>query len=93
MNLHFAADGTTLLWDPEKSVGSYEVYRGDLTDLHAATYGACLHGGLAVNTGSDPAKPPQLFFYLVTARNLLNEEGTKGYASSGVERPNPLPCP
>jgi hypothetical protein len=93
MNLHFATDGTTLIWDPEKSVGSYAVYRGALADLKAGIYGTCLKSGLTVNAGSDLANPTQVFFYLVTARNRLNEEGTKGYASSGVERPNPLPCP
>jgi hypothetical protein len=33
------------------------------------------------------------FFYLATAKNRLGEEGTKGYRSSSVERPNPTPCP
>ncbi|PYT33187.1 MAG: hypothetical protein DMF52_16120 [Acidobacteria bacterium] len=42
---------------------------------------------------SDPTIPPQGFFYLITSRNRLDEEGIKGHASSGVERANPLPCP
>ncbi len=32
-------------------------------------------------------------FFLVTARNRLAEEGTKGFDHAGVERGNPVPCP
>lgn len=89
------ADAASLVWSPEESVGAYEVYRGLVTDLSGGAYGACLLQGLPSTTGSDPGTPPlgQAFYYLVTARNLLGEEGTKGYASSGAERPNPAPCP
>jgi hypothetical protein len=37
--------------------------------------------------------PGQGFFYLVTARNRLAEEGTKGSTSAGVPRSNAFPCP
>ena len=30
---------------------------------------------------------------LVTARNRLTEEGTKGFTSAGAQRSNPAPCP
>ncbi len=30
---------------------------------------------------------------LVTARNRLGEEGTRGFRSSGAERPGLSPCP
>lgn len=44
---------------------------------------------------SDPLAPSAGtgFFYLVTARNRLDEEGPKGFQSLGVEEPNPDPCP
>ncbi|RMH70289.1 MAG: hypothetical protein D6685_00265, partial [Bacteroidetes bacterium] len=37
-------------------------------------------------TDSDPIAPGGGFFYLVTARNRLDEEGTKGRDSAGSER-------
>src|SRR6266540_5852987 len=78
MNLHFAADAKTLIWDPEKSVGAYEVYRGALSELPGLAYGSCFQSGLAGNGASDPAIPSRGFFYLITSRNRLDEEGTKG---------------
>ncbi len=87
-------DSSTLAWDPEKSVGSYSVYR-DLLSALPGTFGACLQSSLITETASDAANPPvgTGWFYLVTARNALAEEGTKGYKSNGVERTNLLPCP
>jgi hypothetical protein len=41
----------------------------------------------------DPASIGQGYFYLVTAKNLIAEEGIKGRASSGSLRANPAPCP
>lgn len=84
---------TTLGWNPERSVGKYEVYRGQLSSL-PGTYGACFAAGLTVETvaaGSNPA-PGQGYFYVVTARNRLGEEGPKGYRSDGTVEGNPSPC-
>jgi len=87
-------DATTLDWLPETSAEVYELYRNGLGTL-PGTYGACLQPGVGGTTTTDPAAPPskQGYFYLVTARNLLGEEGTKGTNSAGAPRPNPAPCP
>lgn len=86
---------TTLIWLPEKSIGQYCVYRDAIGVLPGGGTGTCFSSGLTSETATDAASPPagQGFFYLVTARNRLGEEGTKGYRGSGLERPNPSPCP
>lgn len=88
-------DGETLVWTPEPSVGTYHLYRGAVGDIEGLTYGDCLESQIAGTTTTDAEPPPseQGFFYLVTAANLIAEEGTKGHASSGDERANPAPCP
>lgn len=85
---------TTLRWDAEKSIGKYELYR-DLTSTLPGNYGTCLQSALSASTATDASTPGarKAYFYLVTARNRLNEEGTKGNRSNGSQRPNPLPCP
>lgn len=92
-NLLWTGSGA-LVWDPEKSTGRYEIYRDAISTLPGG-FGICFQAGLAGESGSDAAAPPvgSGWFYLVTARNLLGEEGTKGYRSSGAERTNPSPCP
>ncbi len=87
-------DSATLVWDPEKSTGEYELYR-DLISTLPGGFGTCFQAGIAGETWSDAATPAvgSGWFYLVTARNLLAEEGTKGFQSSGAERTNPSPCP
>lgn len=86
---------TTLVWDPEKSIGHYSVYRDSMGVLSGGGTGTCLASNLLSETATDAATPVAGtgFFYLVTARNRLLEEGTKGERSSGLERPNPAPCP
>jgi hypothetical protein len=88
-------DPTTLTWTPEGSTGTYNLYRGLLTDL-PGSYGACkLPANIPGETATDVDVPPsgQCYFYLVTAKNRLAEEGTMGTDSVGVEHPNPSPCP
>jgi hypothetical protein len=93
-NVRLGPDTQTLSWDPDPSVGSYAVYRGTLADLSGLQYGACT-GTSAVPTATDADVPVSGagYFYLVTARNRLHEEGTKGLDSALVERANPAPCP
>lgn len=93
-NLRFQSK-LTMRWDPERSVGTYDVYRGLLTTLGGLTYGDCFAHGLTDSTTNDNGTPPRRdgWFYLATAVNRLREEGTKGYRSSGAERANPAPCP
>jgi hypothetical protein len=88
---------TTLRWAPELSAEWYEIYRGTIASL-PGTYGTCFAGDIlasVANSAADPANPPagEGFFYLVTARNRLREEGPKGFGSDGALEGNPLPCP
>ena len=78
---------TTLTWDPEASVGSYNVYRGTLSEL-PTTYGTNIEPGWTGETypDTDPYGG-ESWFYLITASNRIAEEGTKGTDSSGTERP------
>jgi hypothetical protein len=92
LNLRFTSK-TAFGWNPEPSVGKYDTYRGTLGSFTG--YGTCLHGGLAANADTDPAVPSAGtgYFYLVTAKNRIAEEGPKGYNSLGTLDPNPSPCP
>jgi len=83
-----------LRWTPERSVGTYDLYRGEIAAL-PGTYGTCLQPAIASETWSDPSVPPAGagFFYLATAVNRLGEKGTKGQATSGTERDDSLVCP
>lgn len=84
-----------LRWNVERSAGVYGVYRDLLTGLPGLGYGQCLSGGLAGTSLADAGTPSggKAFFYLVTVRNRLGEEGTKGHDSAGNERANDAPCP
>ena len=81
-------------WDPEKSVGAYSLYR-DLVSTLPGGFGTCFQSGISNEGWSTAEAPPvgRAWFYLVTARNRLGEEGTKGFMSNGTERSNPSPCP
>jgi hypothetical protein len=86
---------TTLVWNPEKSIGRYCVYRDTIGVLSAGGTGTCFSPGLLTESAVDLSSPAtgQGYFYLVTSRNRLGEEGTKGFRSTGTERSNPSPCP
>ncbi|HPR64176.1 MAG TPA: hypothetical protein PK014_08120 [Thermoanaerobaculia bacterium] len=89
LNLMVASPGgvTTLTWDPEPSIGDYNVYRGELSSL-PSSYGIQIES--AWDGESYPDSDPytgQSYFYLVTANNRLTEEGTKGSDSAGQTRP------
>jgi hypothetical protein len=87
-------DHVTLAWNPEKSTGAYNLYRNLLSAISPG-FGACSQSNLPGETASDADLPGAGagFFYLVTAENVLAEEGTKGFQSSNVERANAAPCP
>lgn len=87
-------DKTIFGWNPERSVGEYEIYRGTIASVSGSN-GTCFAQGGAAEAAVDVATPSagQGWFYLVTARNRLKEEGTMGFRSSGAERANTAPCP
>src|SRR5262249_8415509 len=83
---------TTLQWNADPSADRYEVYRA--TSL-PGTFGTCFASDLAAPTATEASTPSSgsTYFYMVTERNRLREEGTKGLTSSGAERSNSSPCP
>ncbi len=93
LHLQFTSK-TTFGWDPEASVGTYDAYSGLVSGL-PASYGACLASGLTLTQATDATTPSagQCFFYLVTAKNRIAEEGTMGHKSDGTPRANGSPCP
>ena len=93
-NLMFA-DVDTLEWDPEKSVGVYHLYRDLLSNITGLGFGACEQQDIENTTtdDTDPVPANDGYFYLCTAVNRLDEEGTKGFQSNGTERGNFAPCP
>lgn len=60
----------------------------------ADKYGSCFEPDLVENAATDAMLPPASAagFYLVTTESGLGE-GTLGWASNGLERPNTSPCP
>src|SRR5262249_42890621 len=87
-------DSQTMTWHPEPSVGSYDLYRGLVSTL-PGPFGSCFQSGIASETWTDATVPATGtgWFYLVTAKNRLSDEGTKGFQSNTPERGNPSPCP
>ncbi len=86
-------DADTLDWNGAPSATHFNLYRDALGALPA--YGTCLQPDLPSSTADDTDLPlsGSGFFYLVTARNRLDEEGTLGQDSTGLPRPNTGPCP
>ncbi len=94
LGLAALGDKSTFVWTPERSVGSYRVYRGDLDRL-PFDYGTCRVADVPVASAPLNEVPDvgEAFFFLVTAENRLHEEGIAGYDSSGDPRNGPVPCP
>jgi hypothetical protein len=88
-------DHETLVWAPEGPLASYNLYRDLLGQIGGLGYGSCEQHGLSEESATDPDQPPagEGYFYLVTAENLLGDEGSKGSDSDGADRGNPSPCP
>lgn len=88
------ATATDLEWNAERSVGGYNLYRDGLTDL-PGTHGECLASDLGGTSYIDTTDPPagDGYFYLVTARNRLHEEGNRGTRSDGTPRSSLNACP
>ena len=92
-NLRFTTK-SQLVWNGERSTGTYDVYRAVLSTL-PGSFGGCLASGIQPTSYDDVAIPSPAtgLFYLVTAENRLLEEGTKGPSSNGVPRSNTSACP
>jgi len=88
------ADKQTLEWSPELSAGDYNLYRDSMSVLSGLGYGMCLQEDLpgATTTDGDTPSSGDGYFYLVTVKNRLDEEGPKGSDSYGAEREGNV-CP
>ena len=88
------ADLQTLEWDPDGSGGGYNLYRDEVGNLSALAFGICAEQDIPIETTNASAVPAPgvAWFHLVTALNLLGEEGTKGFQSNGSERQGSV-CP
>jgi hypothetical protein len=84
------------IWDDAAAshAASFNLYRGDMSEMQNGTFGSCLAAGVGSSYYMDIATPLEGtgFFYLVTACNALGE-GTMGLTSAGIERANLTPCP
>ena len=83
VNLVFT-DDQTLDWSAERSAGVYDLYRDETPD----GYGTCEQSDLPGPPATDASTPAAggTVFYLVTVKNRLWEEGTKGFRSDAGER-------
>jgi len=94
------ASKSSMTWDQEACSSTYNVYRksGLLLDADhngvAEDYGSCYQNDVLSTGVSDGTRPPtgQMLVYAVSGQNL-NGEGSIGYASNGLMRPNVNPCP
>ncbi len=88
--LRFAADGSTMSWDPAVDADRYDVLRGDLLALRAsggdytAAATQCVEDDAAGTQSSDPALPAsgEGFFYLIRAQAAC-KDGTYDSGGSG----------
>jgi hypothetical protein len=94
--LRVLPDKRTVAWEAGSASGSrvFELYRGDLRELHLGSYGACLAGRLTAPTHQDPEPPPSGsgFFYVVRGAGC-GATGPAGLDSRGVPRPLSGTCP
>ena len=93
--LHFT-DASDLEWEAAAASASdtFDLYRGDVTDLAMGRAGECLATGLTAPVATDgelPA-PAQAWFYLVGGVNAAGW-GPLGVASDGAERQAATYCP
>jgi hypothetical protein len=96
-------DSDILRWSNLVCARVYNVYRlvgPELPDAPppgdnvADTYGSCFAPDLLIPEVVDGSVPPlqEIQFYTVTGENAVGE-GTMGWTSYGVQRPNVTPCP
>ena len=83
VNLVFA-DTQTLNWSAVQGDFVYDLYRDNTSD----GYGNCEQEDVPGPPATDSSTPAagNVFFYLVTVKNRLGEEGTKGLRSDEIER-------
>lgn len=93
--LRFPVGKQGLWWDAEKSAGTYNLYRALLTNLAGGGFGKCEQQDITGETTLVAEVPPvnDGYFYLVTVRNRLAEEGTKGFMGDMTTERTGNVCP
>jgi hypothetical protein len=87
-----ATTRVNLAWNAHPVAGSYNLYRGGQQNLGDL---ACFSTGISgTSIQDDGAMPPPggCFFYLVTGATCAGDS-SPGFASSGMQRILPSPCP
>jgi hypothetical protein len=82
-------DLQNLIWLPNATAtGGYNLYRGLLSSISGLSYGSCAQQNIPAVTTTDLTAVPggDGYFFLVTAENTLDEDGTKGKNSAGAQR-------
>jgi hypothetical protein len=94
MNVRFV-DKSTLDWDAHPAAHVYQLYRGGVSSLSGVFAGSCEQPDLPSSTATVAGTPStgEARFYLVTVKNRLGEEGTRGTDGSGAERSDSGVCP
>jgi len=89
-----SAGAARLAWPPAARAETYDVQRGTLAALHAASYGACLVSHLAAQTLDDLDQPAadDGFFYLARGHDA-GCGGGGSFGTDGTGAPRPSTCP
>jgi len=87
-------DAQTLTWNTDPNAAAYNLYRDVIGNLSELGFGDCHRSDLPGTTATEtaPVEPGTGFFYLVTSRNRIQEEGDKGSGSDGTAREGTV-CP
>ncbi len=96
--------GDTVVFGPATDLLSWQqpawatysnLYRGNVVAAAGFAFDhVCLEATLTGSSATDTTEPGAsgLFYYLITGASVCGE-GSPGSGSSGLERPNPTPCP
>jgi hypothetical protein len=96
-------DPNHVAWQEEQGFTSWNVYQGDLdtlkgTGVYTQVPGsnplAARHCGVSTTSVDDPGAPPSNKTQISLVTGVHDGvEGSLGWDSQGVERPNVAPCP
>ena len=88
-------DRDTMMWNPESSAGTYDVYRDVIHAPGLPWAGSCVASGISGTNFKDATipDPGTVWLHLVAVRNQLGELGTAGQNGAGQEQTPSAPCP
>jgi N-acetylneuraminic acid mutarotase len=86
-------DPDTLAWTALPEAVSYNLYRGTFAGTGWVFDHLCLEARIPATSTSDNGIPGYGYYYLLTAVDACDGEGSPGNGSSGPQRPMPISCP